>query len=49
MADNVKHNITYKLYKFKKTTGEKGVFIQVISRVREAKCILFFSIKLDSA
>ena len=43
MTDHVKHNIT-KLYEPKKTTGEKGVFIQVISTLQRGRvnvCPLF--------
>ena len=43
MTDHVKHNIT-KLYEPKKTTGEKGVFMQVISTVQRRRvnvCPLF--------
>jgi len=39
MTDNVKYR---KLYELTKTTGEKRVFIQVISTVRKGKCMFSF-------
>jgi len=43
MIDNIKQNI--KLYELKKDNGEKGVFIQIISTMREGKCMPSFSQK----
>jgi len=42
MADNVKHNIKENYTNLKRQRGEKGVFIQIISTVRERKCMTFF-------